>query len=49
MKAALSVNRLKAPVRSSYPSFNHYATGIYNDTACGTEHDYATLVIGGGH
>lgn len=49
MKAALSVNPLKVSIRASDLSFKQYATGIYNDTACGTEHNHATLVVGWGH
>lgn len=48
MKAALSIQPLKTSIRASATSFQQYKEGIYNDSACGTQHNHATLTVGWG-
>jgi cathepsin L len=48
MKAGVAIKPLKVSIRASDASFQQYSSGIYNNTACGTQHNHATLVVGWG-
>ena len=48
MKAALVRQPIKVSIRACDNSFRLYTGGIYNDAACGTEHNHAVAVVGWG-
>ena len=48
MKSGLALQPLKVSIRASATCFQRYASGIFNNTKCGTQHNHATLVVGWG-
>jgi len=48
MKAGVAIKPLSVRVAASDSSFGQYSSGIYNNTACGTSTNHATLVVGWG-
>ena len=48
MKAALALKPLNVSIEASATSFHQYSSGIFNDPACGDQHNHATNVVGMG-
>jgi len=48
MKAAVQKGVLAVVVEADKSVFGQYKSGIFNSSACGTDHDHATAVVGWG-
>ena len=48
MKAAVAKQPVSVSIEADKMVFQHYKTGIFDSTQCGTKLDHATLVVGYG-
>ena len=48
MKAAVALQPVSVSIEADQPVFQQYSSGIFDSTACGTNLDHATLVVGYG-
>jgi len=48
MKAALELGVLSVSLEADQSCFQNYSSGIFNNSACGTNLDHATAVVGWG-